>query len=146
MAARRDFTIEAEALFHEIVAATGLTYQQDHEWPELIWKLPIQHGLSVPMMLGLQNDDELNLGIGDFWSYIFPFPKVQHDFRRLAIGFVEGRCRVSEWRRMGVLYKRTLEEPDGLQWRRAYTEHLFPLPLPFGARQRTYIVNSNAAT
>jgi hypothetical protein len=140
---RKDFTAEAEALFREIIAETRLQYEPDTSAPvEVLWRLPIQEKLSVEMLFGLQNADELNLGIGPFWSHIFPFEKGQHDFRRLALGFIHGHCRVAEWRRLGVLCKRVLEEPESHAWRTAYTEYLVPIPL--GRPTVTYIVNTSA--
>lgn len=145
MTDRRNFTADAEALFQEIISEAGLRHERDLSAPvELLWRLPVQAGLSVEMQFGLQNADELNLGIGRFWSSMFPFNKVQRDFRRLALGFIEGRCRVAEWRRMGLLYKKTLEEPEGSTWRTAYTEHVLPLPLPFGQKKLSYTVNTCA--
>jgi len=142
---RRDYAPEAETLFREIVATTGLTVDtQPNEFPELIWHAPAQSGLSVEMVFGLQNYDELNLGIGPFWSCMFPFEKVQHDFKRLALGFIAGTCRVAEWRRGSLLYKRTLEEPSGSRWRTAYTEIILPFPLVFGRRHASFITNLNA--
>jgi hypothetical protein len=141
--ARKDFTAEAEALFREVIQESGLRHEPDLEAPvEVLWHLPVQEKLSVEMYLGLQNADELNLGVGPFWSCFFPFESVQENFRRLALGFIHGHCRVAEWKRFGVLCKRTLEEPDANTWRTAYTEYL--VPIPFGRSHPTYISNTAA--
>ena len=59
----------------------GLTHQVDTEaLVELMWHIPAQKGLSLPLTLGLQNWDELNLGVEDFWSYFFPFENVAEKF------------------------------------------------------------------
>ncbi|MDP2046859.1 MAG: Sua5/YciO/YrdC/YwlC family protein [Deltaproteobacteria bacterium] len=36
--------------------------------------------MSLPLTLGLQNSDELNFGVADFWSYFFPFDDVAREF------------------------------------------------------------------
>jgi len=142
----RDNSEAARALFADLLSVRGLAHERDDDAPvDVLWRIPVQPGLSVPMTFGLQNADELNLGIGQFWSYLFPFENAQADFRRLALGFIDGKCRVCEWRRRGVLYKRTLEEPAGDAWRVAYTDFTRPLPVLFGAKSVDYITNTAAA-
>ena len=44
--------------------------------------------------LCLQNNDELNFGVGSFWSYFFPFPDVERKFEEQIDAWVEGRARI----------------------------------------------------
>lgn len=78
----QDYTHEAEALFARIAERRGLRFEIDQKAPvEVLWRFPKQEQLSVPIVLALQNNDELNFGVADFWSYLFPFPQVGFDTR-----------------------------------------------------------------
>ena len=68
-----DFTGQAEALFTRFAERHGLTYDSDHSAPvEVLWSFPTQDALILPITLCLQNGDELNFGVADFWCYLFP--------------------------------------------------------------------------
>ena len=61
---------------------------------ELLWEFPIQPKLTHSILLGLQNGDELNFGVGEFWSYFFPFEKKRAEFEELIDHWVTGTARV----------------------------------------------------
>ena len=74
------YTDEATALFSRFAQRHELVHLEIHAPTEVLWELPIQKGLSIPLTLCLQNRDELNFGVPGFWSYFFPFPNVAEDF------------------------------------------------------------------
>jgi hypothetical protein len=75
--AGRSHIAQAEALFARFANRQGLTYDVETGVPmEVCWTFPRQPKLSMPLTLGLQNGDELNFGVSDFWSYFFPFEAV----------------------------------------------------------------------
>ena len=89
--ARRDYTAEAEALFGRFAERHGLSYDVETGVPmEVCWTFPVQPKLSMPLTLGLQNCDELNFGVSDFWSYFFPFQNVADEFERILDAWVAG--------------------------------------------------------
>lgn len=70
---RTDYTTQAKALFGRFAERHGLSYAISPDAPvEVLWTFPEQPKLSMPITLGLQNLDELNFGVSDFWSYFFP--------------------------------------------------------------------------
>ena len=95
--AHRDFTEKAQALFQRFAARHGLQYSVTPDAPiEVMWEFPEQPKLSLPIILGLQNLDELNFGVSDFWSYFFPFPDVVEDFEAILDAWVVGDARVGK--------------------------------------------------
>jgi hypothetical protein len=122
----RDYTAEAEALFLRFAERHGLTYSVETGVPmEVCWTFPAQDKLSLPITLGLQNSDELNFGVFDFWSYFFPFEKVEEKFERILDAWVAGDARVAIMRGRG----RLLQVREGDDWKTAYGANgcLFPL-------------------
>ena len=90
-----DYTPEAEALFERFASKHGLIYEVETGVPmEVCWTFPPQPKLSMPLTLGLQNYDELNFGVWDFWSYFFPFEQVSEKFERVLDAWVAGDARV----------------------------------------------------
>jgi hypothetical protein len=61
---------------------------------EVLWEFPIQPGLHHPIVLCLQNNDELSFGVNEFWTYLFPFPDKSAFFERIIDAWVEGRARI----------------------------------------------------
>ena len=123
---RRDYTAEAEALFQRFAERHELTYDVETGVPmEVCWTFPEQPKLSLPLTLGLQNCDELNFGVSDFWSYFFPFEVVADKFERILDAWVAGIVRVAIMRGRGRLLQ--VREGDG--WKAAYGANgcLFPL-------------------
>lgn len=90
---RADHTAEAEALFRRFAERHGLAYEAETGVPtEVCWTFPEQPKLSMPLTLGLQNCDELNFGVSDFWSYFFPFEDVAEEFERAIDAWVMREC------------------------------------------------------
>jgi hypothetical protein len=117
---------EATALFIRLADKHGLHYQVETDAPmEVLWTLPAQARLSMPLTFGLQNGDELNFGVGDFWSYFFPFDERAAIFERVVDAWIEGRARVVHVRLGG----RALQlEEDGI-WKTVYrADCIFPVP------------------
>ena len=69
-----DYTTEAQALFQRFAERHALSYDVETDMPmEVCSTFPKQPNLSLPITLGLQNSDDINFGVSDFWSYFFPF-------------------------------------------------------------------------
>ncbi len=122
---RRDYTPEAEALFRRFAGRHGLTYDVETGVPmEVCWTFPEQPKLSMPLTLGLQNSDELNFGVSDFWSYFFPFDSVADEFDRILDAWVAGDARVAST----GFRSRLLQVRDGGRWKTVYGANgcLFP--------------------
>ena len=120
----QDYTADAKALFNSFAQRHRLTYAVDNDAPvEVLWHFPAQARLSHPIWLGLQNTDELNFGVGSFYTDLFPFPDVAERFASILDAWVEGQARVvrtSPW----TLALQT-QESDG--WQTAYRHGaLFP--------------------
>jgi hypothetical protein len=123
--ARRDYTAEAEALFGRFAERHGLTYDVETGVPmEVCWTFPVQPKLSMPLTLGLQNCDELNFGVSDFWSYFFPFQNVANEFERILDAWVAGEARVA----ITGVRSRLLQVREGARWKTVYGANgcLFP--------------------
>jgi hypothetical protein len=114
---RIDYTAEAEALFQRFAERHGLTYEVEAGVPmEVCWIFPEQPKLSLPLTLGLQNCDELNLGVSDFWSYFFPFERVADKFERSLDAWVVGDARVA----ITGFRSRLLQVREGTRWKTVY--------------------------
>lgn len=90
----------------------------------------------MPITLGLQNEDEMNFGVSDFWSYFFPFEDVVEDFERILDAWMRGEARVAKtgWR------SRMLQVRKGERWETVYGANgcLFPFrwtPFSFVANE-----------
>ena len=99
---------------------------------EVCWTFPEQPGLSLPLTLGLQNCDELNFGVSDFWSYFFPFEDVADKFEDVLNAWVAGNARVA----IMPGRVRLLQVWEGEEWKAVYGANgcLFPFrrwPLGF---------------
>jgi hypothetical protein len=82
----------------------------------VLWTFPAQNRLYHPLTLGLQNLDELNFGVSDFWSYFFPFDRAIAEFERLLDAWVSGQARILVTGRRG----RVLQRLDGDEWTTVY--------------------------
>lgn len=112
-----DYTREAEALFTRFAERHQLSYEIEHDAPvELLWTFPVQVRLAFPIILGLQNCDELNFGVSDFWSYFFPFEKAAAQFERILDAWVTGEARVAVTGSRG----RVLQLWEKGRWRSVY--------------------------
>jgi hypothetical protein len=122
---RKDHIAEAEAMFRRFAERHGLDYEVETDAPiDVIWTFPEQAKLSLPLTLGLQNGDELNFGVADFWSYFFPFESAAEKFERVLDAWVAGDARVAIMRGRG----RLLEIREGDHWKAVYGANgcLFP--------------------
>jgi len=133
---RADYTTEAEALFRRFAERHGLSYRVETEVPiEVCWTFPEQEKLSVPITLGLQNHDELNFGVSDFWSYFFPFWETADRFETIIDTWVGGNARVAITGR----WSRLLQIREGDGWKSVYSSN--GCIFPFRRRPRAFIKN-----
>ena len=84
---------------------------------ELLYKFPVQPGLTHPLSLALQNEDELNLGVEKFWSYFFPYEEVEAEFEHILEEWIAGRARIV---RYGKSRARDLELLKDGRWEAVY--------------------------
>jgi hypothetical protein len=114
-----DFTEQVAALFTRFADRYGLRYTTIDAPVELLWEFPIQPKLSHLIVLGLQNNDELNFGVGDFWSYFFPFEEKQIEFEKIIDKWVEGAARIVP--KPGILIQgQELQTLENGAWNTAY--------------------------
>ena len=129
-----DYTRDAEVLFDRFALRHRLSHTLQQAPIELCWNFPAQAGLTLPVTLGLQNGDELNFGVADFWSYFFPFPDVATQFEEVIDAWVAGTARIAVFGRRG----RVLEVCKGGQWRSVYSANRL---FPGRARPKAFIQN-----
>jgi hypothetical protein len=121
---QRSYATEAEELFSRFATRHQLSYhvteagELDHFGVDLLWKFPEQDKLTLPITLGLQNNDELNFGAPAFWSYFFPYPTVCSKFEAILDAWVEGRARIA---RDGILRGCRLQVLGEDGWTTIYT-------------------------
>ena len=131
----QDYTEEAIALFTRFVGRHGFTHEVEIGAPvEVMWNIPAQPGLSLPIILGLQNYDELNFGVADFWSYFFPFNRVYERFERYLDLWVSSDARVAETGPVG----RVLQIREGKRWKSVYAANRM---LPVWRKPRALVLN-----
>ncbi|MBB5987193.1 hypothetical protein HNP60_003167 [Sphingobium sp. B1D3A] len=120
-----DCSEEATALFTRFAERHRLTYSVETDVPiEVLWRFPIQNGLSLPITLGLQNCDELNFGVEHFWSF-FPFEESASFFEDVLDAWVAGQARIVPI----ALGGRALQRLDGGRWKTIYRANcLLPVP------------------
>jgi hypothetical protein len=126
-----DHSEEATALFTRFAERHRLTYTVEADAPvEVLWEFPAQDGLSLPIVLGLQNRDELNFGVAKFWSSFFPFEKTASTFEVALHAWVAGKARI-----VGVaLGGRALQLLDDGRWKTIYRDNCL-LPVPRNPRR-----------
>ena len=126
---------DAEQLFRRFAERHGLRYEAQPDPPiELLWTFPAQPKLSRAVTLGLQNMDELNFGVGDFWSYFFPFADVAAEFEAVLDAWVAGEAPIIVAGRRG----RILEVLRGDRLESVYRAGRL---LPFPGKPRAIIRN-----
>ena len=131
-----DYTCKATELFLSLASRHGLSYESEAESPiDLLWTFPKQAKLSLPFSLGLQNGDELNFGVSDFWSYFFPFCDVAEHFESIVDAWIEGSARVAAVGSRG----RILQVRDSEGWDTVYRANIWPFQ--FMQRPRSFIMN-----
>ena len=112
-------------MFQRFADRHGLTYEVETGVPmEVCWTFPKQPKLSLPLTLGLQNGDELNFGVSDFWSYFFPFDTVADKFEGILDAWIAGEARVA----VTGFRSRLLQVREGSRWKIVYGANgcLFP--------------------
>ena len=125
----RDFTRQAAALFARFASKHGLTYVEGNAPVELLWEFPVQSKLTHRIVLCLQNNDELNFGVGGFWSYFFPFEDKHVEFEKVIDKWVEGNARIVS--RAGVLIQTLeLQVLENGHWNTAYAAKSLALRKP----------------
>ncbi|CAA9255089.1 MAG: hypothetical protein AVDCRST_MAG93-1929 [uncultured Chloroflexia bacterium] len=117
---------QATLLFARFAEKHRLEYEVETDAPiEVLWNFPAQDRLSMPVTLGLQNGDELNFGVADFWSMFFPFEDVVPLFERILDAWVAGEARIVLVRLGG----RALQLREDGEWRTVYRAACI-LPVP----------------
>ena len=117
------YTGEATALFSRSARRHGLDHLEIDAPVEVLWEFPIQKGLSLPLTLGLQNNDELNFGVPAFWSSFFPFPRVAEEFESCLDAWLTGRARIVRRRRFArIASSSILEVRNGTEWNTVYRQ------------------------
>jgi hypothetical protein len=150
---RRDLRIEAEELFRSFAERHKFEIRRIEEpQMDLLLEVPSQPGLSFDIQLGLQNYDEINVGVGPFWSYFFPFDKVKGTVSEALDGLVSGECRIAIHRQWGQVARCVLERRQSGAFRPIYkdyrTVNLLKWPAPQNGKSEpdvSYISNSTAA-
>jgi hypothetical protein len=120
MAGRANYTAEAEQLFIRFAKRYQFSYRVMDAPIEICWEFPEQRLLSLPITLALQNLDELNFGVDNFWSYFFPYPKVCSTFEAILDAWVEGRARIIFG---GFWEGHRLQVRTGGNWTTEYVAH-----------------------
>jgi len=120
-----DYTEQATALFARFAERHGLQYEVEDDAPvEVLLNFAAQDGLTLPIVLALQNGDELNFGVSDFWSYFFPFERAAAEFERALDAWINGQARIAvtgPWGRVLQIWE------DG-RWRSIYhANRMFPV-------------------
>lgn len=116
----KDYTPEAEALFGRLAERYELEFVVERGVPmEVLWSFPVQPHLSRPITLGLQNLDELNFGVGDLWTYFFPFPDHAERFEQIVGSWIEGNGRVAVTGSKSC----NLQLLEGAVWKTVYSQN-----------------------
>jgi hypothetical protein len=132
----RDWAPQAKTLFERFAARHALTYKINTDEPfDMLWTFPEQHKLSMPLVLGLGNGDELSLGVSDFWSYFFPFEETADEFESILDAWVTGEARVV----ISGPRSRLLQVRERANWRTVYRAN--PRLLPFKWKHHRSVMN-----
>ena len=86
--------------------------------------IPAQPGLDFDIVLGLQNRDELNIGVGNFWSYFFPVEGGLDHVVEIIRALVTGSGWLKEFRQFGRLVKIELHLPNAGESSVVYVHYL----------------------
>ena len=113
---------------------------------ELDIKIIVQTGIQYEVWLSFQNDDELHLGIGEFWGEWFPCTdiKVVNDYITAVAGCLDGGFRVIEHYRGTRCLKAELQAPDNNDWSTVYTWSRLWLPFPWTSKVSKEVRNLNS--
>jgi hypothetical protein len=115
------YTEEATALFSRFARRHGLDHLEADAPVEVMWEFPTQKRLSLPLTLGLQNNDELNFGVPGVWSSFFPFPRIVEEFESYLDAWLIGQARIVRRRRFAPIVSSSILEvrKDG-EWKTVY--------------------------
>lgn len=89
------------------------------EFVDLELEISEQSGLSFPVSLNLQNNDELHIEAPDFWVEWFPCADsdVVARYIQAVSGLLDGTYRIVHYRRGERLLKARLEKPSDAGWK-----------------------------
>lgn len=133
--------LDAERLFTDFAKRHSLNIiKEDSDEMEVLFIVPIQDRISFELVLGLQNGDEINIGINEFWSYFFPFASVETHVARILNGLATGDIRMATYRQLGRDISRDLEELTTGVWTRVYRD-VCGFKMPLVGTQVCYVRN-----
>lgn len=139
-----NYADDAEALFRDFAQKHSFTIEKvDEPNVELMMRLPPQPGLSLELTLGLQNNDELNVGFGEFWSHFFPYENKRQLVSDALDALVVGDCRLAIYTQLGGVVKRVLEQRFNGAWQPIYTAFA-RIEVPFLGTKTSYVLNEGA--
>ena len=139
-----NYADDAEALFRDFAQKHSFAIEKVNEPNvELMMRVPPQPGLSLELSLGLQNDDELNVGFGEFWSYFFPYESKRQLVSDALDAFVAGDCRLAIHTQLDGVVKRVLEQRFNGAWQPIYTA-FSRIEVPFLGTKTSYVLNEAA--
>ncbi len=135
------FVRDAESLFVDFSDKHNLVIEKTVQNNiELLMTVSRQKGLSFDLTLGLQNDDEINIGFCDFWSYFFPFKEQRIFVAALLDDLAVGNARLAVYKQFGRVVHRDLEQITAGNWKRVYREHC-KMRIPLIGTEVSYVVN-----
>ena len=139
-----DYMADAEALFRNFARRHSFAIIKVEEPGfDLLMRVPQQPGLSFELTLALQNDDEINIGLEEFWSYFFPFEEQRHAVSDALDALATGECRLAIHQQLGRVVKRVLERRFHGHWRPIYRD--YPgIRIPFLRSKISYLYNQDA--
>jgi hypothetical protein len=122
-----------------------MTVNETSRYVDVSAEIPAQPGLSLPVSLNLQNEDELHLNAAGLWVSWFPCTKdgCVEDFVGAVCGLLSGKYRVVEFYRGARLVKAALQRPEAGDW--ANIRGRLRLHLPFGAKSMRVLQNAPVA-
>jgi hypothetical protein len=139
-----DYTADAEALFRDFARRHSFTIEKvDEPNMELLMRVPQQPGLSFELTLGLQNNDELNIGFEKFWSYFFPYESSRQLVSDVLDALATGDCRLAIHAQLGGVVKRVLEQRSEGNWGPIYAAYS-RIQIPFLGTKVSYLHNEDA--
>jgi hypothetical protein len=139
-----DYTAVAEALFRDFALRHSFAIEKLSEPNmELLMRVPRQPGLSFELTLGLQNNDELNIGFEKFWSYFFPYQSTSQLVSEILDALATGDCRLAVHAQLGGVVRRVLEQRSDGNWQPIYTAHS-RIQVPFLGTKVSYRRNEDA--
>ena len=106
----KNYALDARNLYVAFAERHELKFREEtNECDDRIVIVPKQSKLNFEIYLTLAGHDEANVGIGEFWSYIFPFPDMVDYLNNILDGLVSGANRLVEYEQFGRVTKRQIE-------------------------------------